>query len=227
VRAAPRRLDGFGGLDAPALQPNLAPFLAGSSAADIQWRAGLISFASCTVGNVAGLFVGSFVDRFRGHRAILVGFNAAAAACFGIFAAVVQGWAPAALSPAACYQVLFWSGTAGGLFCFAAIPIYFELSLEAAFPLPAGTVVIVLTSMMNLTSAIFYAIPVGAWMNWALSGALALTALAFAFLFDDTAKRARFDALAAAARGGELSAADRAVLAGDAAVRPSVALELS
>jgi len=218
---------GFSSSWTSTLQPNLAPFLVGASAADIQWRAGLISFASCTVGNVAGLFVGSFVDRFRGHRAILVGFNAAAAASFGVFAAVVQGWAPAALSPAACYQVLFWSGAVGGLFCFAVIPLYFELSLEAAFPLPTGTVVIVLTSAMNLASAVFYVIPVGAWMNWALAGALAATALAFAFLFDDTAKRARFDALAAAARGDELTAADRAALAGGAGARPGAAVGLS
>ena len=112
---------GFSSSWVSTLQPNLAPFLAGASAAEIQWRAGIISFASCTAGNVAGLFVGSFVDRFRGHRAIMVSFNAAAAACFAVFAAVVQGWLSPALSPAACYQVLFWSGTAGGLFCYASI----------------------------------------------------------------------------------------------------------
>jgi hypothetical protein len=71
----------------------------------------------------------------------------------------------------------------------------------------------VLTTMMNLASVVFYTIPVGAWMNWALSGVLAATALAFAFLFDDGAKRARFDALAAEARGAQLTAADKLALA--------------
>ena len=99
---------------ASTMQPNLVPFLVGDSSADIQWRAGIISFASTTAGNVGGVLLGSYIDRFRGHRTILIASNAVAALCFFVFAAVVQGTIP--LAATAAYDVLFWTGTMGGFF---------------------------------------------------------------------------------------------------------------
>ena len=195
------------------LQPNLAPFLVNDSASDIQWRAGLISFASCTTGNVGGVILGSYIDRFRGHRTILIGFNAIAALFFFGFAVVVAGYTP--LSNSAAYNALFWSGTIGGFFSMAAIPLYFELCLEAAFPLPTGTVIIILTTMMNASSIVFYLIPIGSWVNFALAGVLAFVSIILAFFFDDKAKRARFDATAAAEAGAELTSAERALIASE------------
>lgn len=195
------------------LQPNLAPFLVNDSASDIQWRAGLISFASCTTGNVGGVILGSYIDRFRGHRAILIAFNALAAAFIFVFAVVVSGYT--SLSDSAAYYVLFWCGTIGGFFSMAAIPLYFELCLEAAFPLglPSGTVIVILTTMMNAASIVFYLIPVGGWINWALAGVLAFVSIMLLCFFDDKAKRARFDATAAAEAGETLTSAERALLA--------------
>ena len=145
---------GFSSGWASTLQTNLAPFLAGYSDADVQWKAGLISFASTTAGNVAGVVLGSYIDRFRGHKALLVALNGLGAAFFAVFALVAGGslpalWPPAGGSAALGYSVLFWSGLLGGLFCNAAIPLYFELALEAAFPLPSGTVITILTTMVR------------------------------------------------------------------------------
>lgn len=50
-------------------------------------------------------------------------------------------------------------------------------------------------------------------MNWAVGGVLSVVALSFALLFNDKAARARFDAKAAAAAGGELTSAEKTLLA--------------
>lgn len=49
-------------------------------------------------------------------------------------------------------------------------------------------------------------------MNWALGGVLLGVAAGFALLFDDKAKRATFDARAAAAAGEKLTSAERALV---------------
>jgi MFS family permease len=56
-------------------------------------QAGWIGFAGVVIGNVAGVLMGEFADRFRGHRKILVGANAASAVCTVWFALLVaRAW---------------------------------------------------------------------------------------------------------------------------------------
>lgn len=69
--------------------------------------------------------------------------------------------------------------------------------------------------MMNAGSAVFYLIPIGMWVNWAVAGVLTSVALAFLFLFDDKAKRSRFDAKAAASAGLALTSAEKALIVDD------------
>ena len=216
---------GFSSCWASTLQTNLTPFLAGSSAADVQWKAGIISFASTTAGNLGGVVLGSYIDRFRGHKALLVGLNGLGAAFFAVFALVASG--AVRVPGGAGYSALFASALLGGLFTNAAIPIYFELAMEAAFPLPSGTVITVLTFMMNFAGLAFYAVPTnnssGSWMTWALVGVLAAISVALFFLFEDKAARTVFDARAAAARGdlASLTSAERALLEAAADKAPS------
>lgn len=129
------------------LQINLTPFLVGFSDAEVQWKVGLISFSSTVAGNIGGVALGSYIDRFRGHKTLLVALNGLGAAFFAVFALCAAG--TLRLAPGAGYNVLFWSGLLGGFFTNAAIPLYFELAMEAAFPLPSGTVITVLTTMVR------------------------------------------------------------------------------
>lgn len=191
------------------MQTNLAPFLSTYSPTDIQWKAGIISFSSTVAGNVAGIILGSYIDNFRGHKGILVLCNALGAVFFAIFAAVSSG---NFLQGEAAYNALFWSGLLGGLFSTAAVPLYFELSMEAAFGLPSGTVIIVLTTFNNIAGGVFLLVPVAqtgtAWMNWSVSAVLAAISIAILLFYRDDARRARFDAAAAAKAGEKLTAAE-------------------
>ena len=200
---------GFQSSWASTLQTNLGNFLVNDTPESIQWKAGVISCASTVSGNIAGVILGAYIDQFRGHKIILVACNALGALCFGLFALISTG---AFLTGDAAYNALFWSGLLGGLFSQAAIPLYFELSLEASFGLPSGTVIIVLTTFNNIAGGIFLMVPVSvtgtAWMNWAMSGVLALISMVILIFYRDEAKRAKYDAKAAEQMGKTLTAAE-------------------
>lgn len=163
---------------------------------------GWLSFTSTIAGNVGGILLGRYVDRFRHLKTLLVTLMGLAAACFTAFAVLVSGAIPAVSqtichadgSPGPGLWPLFVVGALGGLFLNSTIPLYFELSMEVTYPIPEGTVCTMLTNMNNVGCLIFLGIPVGqygtAWMNWLFS--MTILAFFFALIFFFEKKELRY-----------------------------------
>lgn len=163
-------------------------------------QAGWIGFAASVAGNVGGIALGRWVDKFRNLKRLLVVLMALAAICFTLFAIVCS---PHILPPqwtggsSDGLALLFALAALGGLFLNSTIPLYYELALDVTYPIPEGTSVIVMTIMNNVGCLIFLGVPVGqygtAWMNWLFGGTIALFAVALALGFDERSLRYDMD----------------------------------
>jgi FLVCR family MFS transporter len=163
---------------------------------DPQWI-GWLSFSSTIAGNVGGLVLGRFADRFRHMKRLLVGLMAVSGLCFTGFAVFAS---PGLVNSVVCHAdgspgsgmwPLFVLGVLGGLFLNSAIPLFYELSLEVTYPIPEATVCIQLTNWNNIGCLIFLGIPVSqygsAWMNWLFGGTIVVfTGLLVAFFREKT-----------------------------------------
>lgn len=85
-------------------------------------------------GNVGGVLLGHLIDRFRYHKVILTTLLTAATLSLIWFAFLVENLIPPTL------MQVFAAATLAGLFVNSAIPIFFELSIEATHPIPEATV---------------------------------------------------------------------------------------
>ena len=171
---------GWGALLGPNMQGVLP-------AGDAEKHAGLLGCWGAIAGAVAGVVLGVGADRVPAgkRKGLLVGTCAVATLCFVGFALVC---APALLPPSWTPTVdgrLVWmyaTCIGGSAAVNAAIPLYFELAVEATYPVAEGLTTTSFTVLMNLLVGLFLALPslptVGtAWMNWALVGACALATL--------------------------------------------------
>ena len=137
-----------------------------------QSTAGWIGCAGVLAGNAAGLLAGRCADRRAGRKAILVWCTALAGAAAVWFALIVQGALPGVEGTPGLVQV-FLSATLIQLFINATVPIFFELSMEATFPLSEGTVLMTMTTINNIGGMIVLFIPIqtaAGPFNWTFAG---------------------------------------------------------
>ena len=132
--------------------------------------AGWVGFSAVLGGNVLGMLVGRLANtaaaqRFGWNR-IVVALNVVGTLAVLHFTLVVE-------------QVLPWAGTPGLVQVFvsatlagvssAAVPLYFELAVEATHPMPEATAVTILTLVNNIGCGIILLIPIanaGPLFNW-------------------------------------------------------------
>jgi FLVCR family MFS transporter len=168
---------------------------------DPQWI-GWLSFSSTIAGNVGGLLLGRFADRFRNMKRLLVGLMAGASASFVTFAVLASGVIKGETichpdgSPASGMWPLFVLGVMGGLFLNSSIPLFYELSMEVTYgAAPEATVCTMMTNMNNVGCLIFLSVPVNelgsGWMNWMFAGTILLFTLGLIFFFEE--KTLRYD----------------------------------
>ena len=114
-----------------------------------QTTANWLSFASSFAGNVLGVALGLYADKFRNLSVAIKVANVVTAVSTLYFVLAVQSLLPEAwMKPAALLPQLYVSL----IFSNAAImsyPLFFELAIEATFPCPPATVVTFLTAAYN------------------------------------------------------------------------------
>ena len=109
-------------------------------------------------------------DWFGGFmKAILLGLFILATAGFSIFSLMCVKLIPPSLG------LLYATSAIGGLCLNGAIPLFFELSVEASYPVAEGINTGFMTFSNNVYCLIFLTLPMipginTTWMNWALVG---------------------------------------------------------
>lgn len=208
---------GWGSLLGPNMQGVLP-------AAEAEAQAGRLGCWGAVAGMVGGIGLGVCADRVRSRagrrKALLVGACALAALCFAAFAlACAPALLPATWVAATTPRlVAMYVTSIGGSMCInAAIPLYYELAVEATYPIAEGLTTTSLTLLQNLPAGVFLLMPLlpglgtpgGAltqWMNWALVGACVVATLAVLPL-EEPCRRLAVDAPASEATTSELPSA--------------------
>mmetsp|Transcript_13764 Transcript_13764/g.27918 ORF Transcript_13764/g.27918 Transcript_13764/m.27918 type:complete len:214 (+) Transcript_13764:3-644(+) len=190
------------------LGPNMQGVLPADEA---EAQAGLLGCWGAIAGIVGGIGLGVCADRVRSRpgrrKALLVGSCALAAVFFSAFAvACAPSLLPAAWAAAATARlVIMYITSIGGSMCVnAAIPLFFELAVEATYPIAEGVTTTGLTVLQNLPAGAFLLMPLlpglgtpgGAltqWMNWVLVGA-SIVATLVVLPLEEPCRRLAFDA---------------------------------
>ena len=180
----------WGSMLGPNLQTVLPPSVA---EADAGW----LGFYATVAGALAGVAVGFGADRGGGQRVMRLLIAAACAAGALVlvpFALCCDGLRLGSTARA----VLYASGIGGGLLLCAAVPLFYELAVERAYPAPEGLTVGLLTTHSNVWGIVFLTVPlfpgVGTrWMNWAVVAAAA-AACGGMLLYKETHRRLDIDA---------------------------------
>lgn len=131
-------------------------------------------------GNVGGVIMGRFADRFHKLKSVIVVFLLAAAACFLAFTLCAAGSLDDHMSFETQFPVLVLLCSLGGFFLNSTIPLFFEVSssalrgavmsceshirtpqasAECTFPLPEGVTLVMLTNWNNVGALVFLALP--------------------------------------------------------------------
>lgn len=163
-----------------------------------QAQSGWVGFAASWIGMAMGVGLAKWTDKKRKGKKLLIGLLVSSAAAWAIFAFVAQGVLPQS----------FTFGT-GGFFltgivftlcnCLfdAAIPLLFELGVEATYPIPEATVIMYMTTVMNVATSIVLFVPqdsVGVgWMPWAMTGITIVFAALVAWIYEEASPRYEFD----------------------------------
>ena len=102
-----------------------------------QEEAGMIGFVSVLAGGLGGILVGGLLDRCtRLMKSALILLQCLAFLCFSLLTLTFEGF----LFTQQTHIVtqLFVFAAAGGFFLNCTLPLYFNWTLEATFPLPEG-----------------------------------------------------------------------------------------
>ena len=209
------------------LGPNLASF----PGDETQQQAGWIGFWGAVAGIGGGLALSAYADAAadaaaRGgtyrpgrKKALLVGAIAISTVAFATFALACAGCLP--LSAADRQRTLYAASIVASLFANGTVPLFFELAVEAAFPVAEGLVTTVLTVGLNagllLVLGVASLTPSTSWMNWAV---VATCALALGLIAPITEPHARDDV----DRGGCASAVVDIAVAGVSVSESTVAV---
>lgn len=141
-------------------------------------------------GNLGGVLIGRVLDRFRHHKSILGALLSLCCLFLVYFALLIMQ-----VIPPSVIQI-FVAATAVGLFLNTAVPIFFELSIEATYPVPEATVCTVMTTMNNFGSLVMLFIPVtqaATAFNFVFAATVGVLALAVIFVYQNKGKRQLVD----------------------------------
>lgn len=171
---------------AAILDVNLAPI--GVKQTDAGW----IGFWHIISGCISGLITARFSDIFMHRRKLfLIGLYVMAAASCVWFTMLYNNYLSFDLASVYASCILL------GLFANATIPLFYEVSCEASYPVPEGLTGGFYTLMMNLFGTFFLFMlnieNIGVvWMNWALLGSL-LISIPILIIFPERLKRTDID----------------------------------
>jgi hypothetical protein len=155
--------------------------------------------AGLLVGLAMGLVAGRLADRFHRMKPTLVALCAVNVGALVLFSAVAQ---PAAtIKSTAVREALLWTtGVLSNGCLYAAVPLFFELCVETAWPCANPTLVLfVAVTVNNLSNLCLLFVPVSssaAPFNWAYTAGCALTLALLAWGFREELHRFDFDAAA-------------------------------
>ena len=159
-----------------------------------QVTASWVGFWSNLGGNLAGMAFSVLADRGVGRRhfkSLLIFLSVLGAGVFGTFGFL---YARGALT----LSIVWVLCISGGIVVNGAVPIFYELAVDAAYPVEEGLTTSVLTVANNIGGLIFLLIPslglaVGNWVNLSVGGACILSVVCM-LLFRGTLARSREDA---------------------------------
>ena len=157
--------------------PNMASVL---PAKEAEAQGGWLGFWGALAGMLGGVVVGALSDRIGRKKGLLLGCCGGGAVAFLAFALVCG---PLQLPAARLLPYLYASSIVGTIFAQMTVPLFYELTVEAMFPVAEGLVTAALTSMTNVSMIGFLLVQNWAtttlWMNWAVAAAcvVALVAL--------------------------------------------------
>ena len=171
---------GWGSLLVPNMQQVLPP-------GEAEKQADLIGTMGAIAGMVGGIGLGLVADRWQAskgrRKALLISCCVCAAVCFTGFAFACSPL-ERHVSASSRLPMMYAFSIVGSLFVNAATPLYFELCVEATFPIAEGLTVTVVTLLQAFPVTTFTALPLLTasdaslhWMNWAVVGACAFGAL--------------------------------------------------
>ena len=163
-----------------------------------QTQAGWIGFATSCISFGLGVLIAHLMDRKRHGRMLLVGMLLLSGVAYIAFSIISEGWLPATwTSGIGGFVFVGTAFTLCGCVFDAAIPLLFELGIEATYPIPEGTVIVYMTSASNLATGITLGVPqdsVGvSWLPWAMAACCIFFAGLVWWMTDDQALRYAYD----------------------------------
>lgn len=163
-----------------------------------QDQAGWIGFATVIAGNIGGILLGRLVDRFRHHKLVISIMLTGSVLSLAWFSLLVQKVFPDAWTMGnAGFIQIFVSATLAGFFINSSVPVYFELSIEATYPLPEGSVVMVMTILNNASTLVLLLVPLSnaaAAFNYIFTAACGVITLIVILFYTEGSRRYRVDA---------------------------------
>ena len=157
-----------------------------------QSNAGYIGTVQILAGCVVGVFVGSVTDTIgkRLMKPLIIAMYLLASVSFLWFTLMCARIIPFSL------PMVYVSSVIGGMLLNGTIPLFYELCVETAYPIPAGSAAGFLVLVQNLIQTLFLCVPINSWgtswMNWSLV-ALIPTFAAFMGYYRPTFKRSELD----------------------------------
>lgn len=160
-------------------------------------EAGWIGFSATMAGVVGGVVMSLVHGYTRRIKPMLVALMLVATAAFAVFAVACQPDGHGSTLLPASTSILFATATVGGFCVNAMIPLMFEGSVEAVFgQVDEGMVGSVLAAANNACCLAFLAVPIQgdstSWMNWTMTGAVAVFVIVFA-LWQERTRRLNID----------------------------------
>jgi len=163
--------------------------------------AGWVGFGGNLGSLVVGVTVAALTDRLKARsgalKAVLVGSTTLAGLSFGLYAVCLSG-AMASVLPTGpgLLTLTAFAYAASSIFTGVAIPLYFDLAAELTYPLPEGTMLMGMTTVMNFASMVVLFAPAStffSWANWATTAVTLLSAVLLAVVLPTNAPRFEFD----------------------------------
>ena len=187
---------GWGSMLGPIMQDVLPP-------ADAEQTAGLLGMVGALAGIVGGVGLGFIADRTRRpgkRKALLVTSCSLGCVAFSAFALITSSLATVLLPHGWTHgptklSIMYATSIVGSVGVNAAMPLYFELAVEATYPVAEGLTTTSMTIVQNAPAALFLVLPMlpglgTGWASWAVVGACAFATLVVLPLREPGSRRA-------------------------------------
>jgi len=166
---------GFLGGWSAMLGANMQNVLPDSEAQDI---AGMMGFWGAFASIIGGTLMGLAADKIGRKKPLILSACAVATLMYLTFACLCSRIFGGTGTSGVFIAGLYATSITAALLSNAVIPLFFEMAVEAAYPVAEGLTINILTVISNIASMIFLFLPAlitsTQWMNWACAGALFL-----------------------------------------------------